>query len=54
MATNSDRWEERASGYISVRNNLVRDYGYELESRTVLDYEERASNALSRAKGKRG
>lgn len=53
MAINSDRWEERASEYISVRNHLVRDYGYRLDSLAVLTYEERASNALSRAKGKR-
>ena len=52
MALYKEKWEERASDYIAVRNNLVRDYGYELDSRTVNDYEERAANALSRAKGK--
>ena len=53
MAINSDRWEERASEYISVRNHLVREYRYPLDSFAVESYEERASNALSRAKGKR-
>lgn len=53
MAVYRERWEERASEYISVRNHLVLDYGYELNSRTVNDYEERATNALSRAKGKK-
>ena len=53
MAIRADRWEERASEYISVRNHLVREYGYGLDSKAVNMYEERASYALSRAKGKR-
>lgn len=32
MAINSDRWEEHASEYISVRNHLVREYRYPLDS----------------------
>lgn len=53
MAIARERWEERAADYISVRNHLVRDYGYGLDSMAVNAYEERAANALSRAKGKR-
>ena len=54
MATYSNRWEERASEYVSIRNTLVREYGYGLDSYAVNQYEERAANALSRAKGRRG
>ena len=50
MAIARERWEERAAEYISVRNHLVREYGYEQNSLAVNAYEERAANALSRAK----
>jgi hypothetical protein len=47
---NSERWLDRAAHALLVRNYLVLEHGSDPASKVVEDYEERAANALSRAK----
>lgn len=45
----SDKWEERASEWITTRNSLVTK-GWNPNLKAINDCEERAANALSKAK----
>jgi hypothetical protein len=52
MSDYNEKWEERASLAITMRNELVRD-GADPDGKGVNQIEERAANCLSRAKGKK-